>query len=166
MKRDTALATAVGAALSYVIIVGVTSSGRPAGPVTPNRPVAVEITFADTGRHLVITDARKVASVCKWLDTSFENPRSMFDMRLFSPPRNELTVHFLDGESSRLFFSGGDLRIAQLTDHDPEAQVTVGRRQDDKVVVQYEGTAYVAEEVPECFADASDEALATGDQQG
>ena len=148
MNRDTALATAVGAALSYVVIVGVTSSGRPAGPVTPNRPVAVEITYSDTGRELVITDARHVASVCQWIDEAFENPRGVFDLRLFSPPTNELVVHFLEGESSLLFFSGGDRRMKELSNPDE----AVERKKDGTVIVQYEGTAYVAHEVPVCFA--------------
>ncbi len=148
MKRDTALATAVGAALSYVFIVGVTSSGRPAGPVTPNRPVAVEVRYADTGRELVIADARHVASVCQWLDEAFENPRKVFDLRLFSPPTNELTVHFLEGESTKLFFSGGDRRMKELSS---PVEATGATPDKDLIVVQYEGRAYIAHEVPQCF---------------
>ena len=147
MKRDTALATAVGAALSYVFIVGMTTSGRPAGPVTPNRPVAVEVTYSDTGREMVITDARHVASVCQWLDHTFDNPRSMLDLRLFSPPTNELVVYFLEGESTTMFFSGGDRRMKELSSPQDFDAAGAG----ELVIVQYEGRAYIANEVPQCF---------------
>ena len=146
MKRDTALATAIAASLGYVIVVGVTSSPRPAEPVSPNRPVAMLITFAGSGRVLRLTDLAQVHSISQWIDNAFENPRSLFDTRVLPPPINELQVEFESGQRTTIWFSG-----RRVID-DQQPQPRSWRRAGDAYVLQYEGSSYTIDEVPWALA--------------
>ena len=84
--------------------------------------------------------------IAGWLDAAFENPRSKFDLRLLPPASNELEVRFESGESTTLFFSGRkspDDRIEALR------QIHENK---DVYVVQYEGTSYTIDGVPQVLA--------------
>ena len=143
MKRDTALAAAIASSLSYVIVVGVSSSARTPAPEFVDTPVAMLIRFADSDRILRVNDSDQMSTIAMWLDAAFENPRSKFDLRLLPAPSNELEVRFESGEAVKIFFSGGSSpnRRREALRQIREAEILH--------VVQLDGTSYTIEGVPQ-----------------
>lgn len=143
MRRDTALAIAIIASLTFAIVVGVSSSARPATPDFKDRPIAIMVRFAETDRTLRITDPVQVSAVAMWLDAAFGNPRSKFDLRLLPAASNEMEIKFKSGHITRVFFSGN-----RSSDDRTEALRRI-HHHDDLYVVQYEGASYTIEGVPQ-----------------
>lgn len=137
--RDTGLAIAVLGGIVFSIAVGVSTSPPPQED-SPDRPVAVYVTYADTGRLIRIDSTTQVASIEKWLDDTFQNPKLMLGRRLVSPPTNRLLVEFGSGEQRLIFFSGPDPRA------NPSAV-------EPEVVVQFEGRAFLTEGLPKSFSE-------------
>ena len=145
MKRDTGLAIAVIGGIAFSIVVGVSSSPTPERD-SPDRPVAVYVTYAESGRLIHIDDPLKVASITQWLDETFENPRLLLGRRLMSPPTNRLLVEFGSGEQRLIFFSGPDPLSKQ-------AQDVARRAGEPDFVVQFNGRGFVTEVLPQSFAE-------------
>jgi len=151
MKADLALATAIAASFTYVIVVGAVNSNNPAALMSPHKPVHMTVTHKDSGRVVEIDDAVELHAVTVWLDQALSHPRSLFDMRIFSPPSNQLDITFASGEHSIIYFSsGGPSRAPQSagTVEAPSAAtpaMTTGAR----VVLQFDGEYFVAHELPE-----------------
>ncbi len=143
MRRDTALAIAIIASLTFAIVVGVSSSARPATPDFKDRPIAIMVRFAETDRTLRITDPVQVSAVAMWLDAAFGNPRSKFDLRLLPAASNEMEIKFKSGHITKVFFSGN-----RSSDDRTEALRRI-HHHDDLYVVQYEGASYTIEGVPQ-----------------
>jgi hypothetical protein len=154
MRSDKALATALAASLAYVIIVGAVSSNRAAKPMSPHEPVHMRVTLKDTGRVVEIDDRTELASLCMWLDEAFSHPRSLFDMRIFSPPSNQLEITFASGDQTLIYFSAPD------TSQRPQPAQGGGQplhTASGRVILQFDGEYFVAHELPE---------LLLGDQPG
>ncbi len=148
MKRDKTLATALVASIGYVLVVGAVSSSRPVEPVSPHEPVHMQVTFAGTSHVTEITDADALASLGMWLDKAFASPRSPFDMRVFAPPTNELLITFASGEQTQIYFSGGGRRTRPAADG-----AMASRWVSNRVVLQLEGSYYIADELPHYFVE-------------
>ncbi len=141
MKPDKALATAIAGALAYVVVVGAISSSHQAEPVAEPVHMLVSIHGSDP---VEIEDPRTLSLLATWLDRAFNQPRSMFDMRVFSPPTNELEITFATGDRTRIFFSGGNRRSRTQ----PAVEGAIPTREQGRVVLQYEGNYYIADELP------------------
>ena len=130
----------------YVIAGGVSSTGPATDPQLADRPVSALIKFADSKRILRIDDPTQMGVIAGWLDAAFENPRSKFDLRLLPPASNEIEVRFESGETTTLFFSG-----RKSPDRRTETLRQIHETKD-LYVVQYEGTSYTIDGVPQVLA--------------
>jgi hypothetical protein len=144
MKPDKALATALAGALAYVVVVGAISSSRQAEPVSGYELVHMRVMMRDSDHTVEIEDPRTLSLLGMWLDRAFTQPRSLFDMRVFSPPTNELEITFASGDKTLIYFSGGSRRPPTQ----PAVEGAMPGRESDQVVLQYDGEYYIADELP------------------
>jgi len=143
VRRDSALAIAIIASLTFVIVVGVSSSARPTVPDFVDKPIGIRVRFSETDRILQVNDPVQVSAIAMWLDAAFGNPRSKFDLRLLPAASNEMEIKFESGHVTKVFFSG-----TSSTDDRTEALRRI-HHADDLFVVQYEGASYTIEGVPQ-----------------
>ncbi len=147
MRRDTALAAAIAAAIGYAVLVGVTSSHGPKQAIGSSKPVAFLISYADSADAVRITDPIEVASIASWLDETLEARRSPFDLRRLPAPEHTLEAEFEGRERIAFHFSMPTATPAPVLDSTRRA----ARRQErlaNLTVLEYGGTSYTSEQIP------------------